>query len=134
MSQYAPSHRARVSEEVVMGWLGYALLRALAATAILAKVGVRGVASNVAVLLRTGVVLILVAGLVYARGEATTIRSVKGTARVAVILSGIATGKSWLAYFKALQLAPASYVAPVDKLSLPITVILATVLLGESLT
>lgn len=134
MSQYARSHRARVSEEVVMGWLGYALLRALAATAILAKVGVRGVASNVAVLLRTGVVLILVAGLVYARGEATTIRSVKGTARVAVILSGIATGKSWLAYFKALQLAPASYVAPVDKLSLPITVILATVLLGESLT
>lgn len=71
MSQYARSHRARVSEEVVMGWLGYALLRALAAaaTAILAKVSVRGVASNVAVLLRTGVVLILVAGLVYARGE-----------------------------------------------------------------
>lgn len=119
-----------------MNWAAYALLGALAAalTAILAKVGVASVPSNLAVLVRTIVVLVMVLGLVAVRGDMAGLKDIKRTAWVALLLSGFATGVSWLAYFKALQLAPASRVAPLDKVSLPITVILAALLLGEQLT
>jgi transporter family protein len=80
------------------------------------------------------VVLIFAAGLVVARGEHSGLREIRGSVLLSLVLSGIATGVSWLAYFKALQLAPASWVAPIDKLSLPITVILAAILLGETMT
>lgn len=119
-----------------MNWLSYAVIGAAAAgaTAILAKVGVAGIPSNLAVAVRTVVVLLFAAGIVMVRGDYTALRDVRGTVLLSLILSGIATGISWLAYFKALQLAPASWVAPVDKLSLPITVVLAALLLGEAVT
>lgn len=117
-----------------MGWVFYALLGAVAAgvTAILAKVGVAGIPSNLAVAIRTAVVLVLAAALVTVRGEHVALKDVRGGTLAALILSGVATGISWLAYFKALQLAPASWVAPLDKLSLPITIILAVLVLGEA--
>jgi transporter family protein len=119
-----------------MTWIAYALLGALAAgaTAILAKLGVSSIPSNLAVLVRTVVVLLITTAIVVARGEHTAIKDLKGTTWAALVLSGIATGISWLAYFKALQLAPASSVAPLDKLSLPITIALAALFLGEALT
>jgi transporter family protein len=117
-------------------WFVYALLSALAAgaTAILAKVGVQGVPSNLATAVRTAVVLVFAWGIVLARGEATGLRELKGRTLAFLLLSGVATGLSWLAYFKALQLAPASRVAPIDKLSLPITVTLAWLALGEPIS
>ena len=119
-----------------MTWIAYALLGALAAgvTAILAKLGVSSIPSNLAVLVRTVVVLLITTAIVVARGEHAAIKDLKGTTWAALVLSGIATGISWLAYFKALQLAPASSVAPLDKLSLPITIALAALFLGEALT
>ena len=116
-----------------MGWMFYAVVGAFAAgaTAILAKVGVAGIPSNLAVAIRTAVVLMFAAGLVAIRGEQSGLRDIRGAALISLVLSGIATGISWLAYFKALQLAPASWVAPIDKLSLPITLVLAFVVLGE---
>jgi len=119
-----------------MRWLGYALLSALAAgaTAILAKVGIRGVPSNLATAIRTAVILAFAWGLVLARGETQALRTLSMRTWLFLALSGIATGLSWLAYFKALQMAPASRVAPIDKLSLPITMLLAWLLLGESLS
>jgi transporter family protein len=117
-------------------WIFYALLSALAAgaTAILAKIGVQGVPSNLATAVRTIVVLVFAWGIVIARGEAAGLRDLKGRTLAFLVLSGVATGLSWLAYFKALQLAPASRVAPIDKLSLPITVVLAWVTLGEPIS
>ena len=117
-------------------WIHYALLSAAAAgaTAILAKVGVQGVPPNLATAVRTLVVLVFAWGIVFARGEAVGLRDLKGRALAFLLLSGVATGLSWLAYFKALQLAPASRVAPIDKLSLPITVVLAWLTLGEPIS
>ena len=117
-------------------WIYYALLSAAAAgaTAILAKVGVQGVPSNLATAVRTVVVLVFAWGIVLARGEAIGLRDLKGRTLAFLVLSGVATGLSWLAYFKALQLAPASRVAPIDKLSLPITVVLAWLTLGEPIS
>lgn len=121
---------------MALNWVFYAVLGAIAAgiTAILAKVGVVGIPSNLAVAIRTAVALVFAVALVALRGEQLALREVSGRVLLSLILSGIATGISWLAYFKALQLAPASWVAPVDKLSLPITIVLAAVLLGEALT
>jgi transporter family protein len=117
-------------------WIYYALLSAAAAgaTAILAKVGVQGVPSNLATAVRTVVVLVFAWGIVLARGEAIGLRDLKGRTLAFLVLSGVATGLSWLAYFKALQLAPASRVAPIDKLSLPMTVVLAWLTLGEPIS
>ena len=117
-------------------WIYYALLSAAAAgaTAILAKLGVQGVPSTLATAVRTLVVLVFAWGIVFARGEAVGLRDLKGRALAFLLLSGVATGLSWLAYFKALQLAPASRVAPIDKLSLPMTVALAWLTLGEPIS
>ena len=119
-----------------MSWLVYALLAAAAAaaTAILAKIGVDGVPSNLATALRTSFILPLVWSLVIARGETHALKTATTQTFIFLGLSAIATGVSWLAYFKALQLAPASHVAPVDKLSLPLTITLAAVVLGELLS
>lgn len=119
-----------------MSWVGYALLSAVfaAATAILAKVGVQGIPSNLATALRTGVVLVFAWALVFARGEHRALASVERRTLVFLALSGLATGASWLAYFRALQLGPASRVAPIDKASLALTIVLAWLLLGEPLT
>jgi transporter family protein len=119
-----------------MSWLAYALLAAAAAaaTAILAKVGVGDVPSNLATALRTSFILPLVWALVVARGETHALRSASAHTYLFLALSAVATGVSWLAYFKALQLAPASHVAPIDKLSLPLTIALAVGVLGEPLS
>ncbi|MFO1207334.1 MAG: EamA family transporter [Burkholderiales bacterium] len=114
-------------------WIFYALLSAIAAgaTAILAKLGVQGVPSDLATAVRTAVILLFAWSVVLARGGAVGLRDISGRTLVFLLLSGVTTGLSWLAYFKALQLAPASRVAPIDKLSLPITVVLAWLTLGE---
>jgi transporter family protein len=114
-------------------WLPWALLSAVAAalTAILAKIGVAGVPSTTATAIRTAVVLVLAWGLVFAAGEHRSLRNLPPRSITFLIWSGLATGVSWLAYFRALQAAPASWVAPVDKLSLPLTIVLAAVWLGE---
>jgi bacterial/archaeal transporter family protein len=117
-------------------WWVYALLSAVfaAATAILAKLGVKDVNSNLATAIRTTVVLILSWGIVGAQGNLSQTFSLSRSTVLFLIASGIATGLSWLAYFKALQLAEVSHVAPIDKSSLALTVLLAAVVLGEILT
>jgi transporter family protein len=119
-----------------MTWLLYALVSAVAAaaTAILAKIGVGSVPSNLATAIRTSFILPLVWGLVAARGEFGALKTASTQTLVFLALSAVATGISWLAYFKALQMAPASHVAPIDKLSLPLTITLAAVVLGEPLS
>jgi len=117
-----------------MTWWMYALLSALAAsaTAILAKIGIEGVPSNVATAVRTAVVLVFACAIVLATREQRFLFNIKARSLLFLILSGVGTGVSWLAYFKALQMAPASRVAPIDKLSLALTITLAALVLGES--
>lgn len=119
-----------------MPWYLYALLSALAAaaTAILAKLGVEGVPSTLATAIRTVVVLVLAWAVVLAAGHQRALPNVSGRTLAFLTLSGVATAVSWLAYFRALQAAPASLVAPIDKLSLPFTILLATLVLRESVT
>jgi transporter family protein len=124
-----------------MSWIGWALLSAAfaAATALLAKVGVAHVDSNLATALRTSVVVVFAWGIVLALGKpganiSGQIRSLDLRTCMFLALSGLATGLSWLCYFRALQLGPASRVAPVDKLSVPLVMIFAWLLLGERLT
>jgi len=114
-------------------WLWYALLSAAAAgaTAILAKLGVEGVPSNLATAVRTAVVLVFAWGIAFGTGETRALSGLSGRTLAFLTASGVATGVSWLAYFRALQLGLASRVAPIDKLSLPIAVALAAVLLHE---
>jgi transporter family protein len=117
-----------------MLWLVFALISAASAalTAILAKVGVEGVPSTLATAFRTVVVAIIAWVLVIVLGEHRALAAVSRRSYLFLALSGVGTGISWLAYFRALQLAPASRVAPIDKLSLPLTIILAAVFLGEA--
>jgi len=117
-------------------WIGWALLAAVfaAATALLAKVGVAHVDSNLATALRTSVVVIFTWAIALALGKHDEIRNLDRRTIFYLTLSGIATGLSWLCYFRALQLGPASRVAPLDKLSVPLVMILAWLLLGEKLT
>lgn len=116
-----------------MSWLVFALISAAAAaaTAVLAKVGVEGVPSSLATAVRTLVVVVFAWAIVVARGEHHAVAPLSARSLTFLALSGIATGVSWLAYFRALQLAPASLVAPIDKLSLPLTILLAFALLRE---
>ncbi len=117
-------------------WWIYALLSALfaALTAILAKIGIKGVDSNLATAIRTVVILVLAWGIVYFRGGLDQIGLLTRTNLVFLGLSGVATGLSWIFYFRALQLGKVSQVAPVDKLSVALAIILSVVFLGEKLT
>ena len=124
-----------------MNWIAWALLSAAfaAATALLAKVGVAHVDSNLAMALRTSVVVVFAWGIVFAfarhgTGGLAEIRSLDRRTILFLVLSGLATGLSWLCYFRALQLGPASRVAPLDKLSVPLVIVFAWLLLGEKLT
>ena len=119
-----------------MSWVGYALVSAAAAalTAILAKLGVEGVPSTLATAIRTVVVTAFAWAMVFGLTQQHAVSSLSRRSLVFLVLSGLATGVSWLAYFRALQMAPASLVAPIDKLSLPLTIILATLWLGESMS
>jgi bacterial/archaeal transporter family protein len=127
---------ARPTEgEHSMIWLLYAFVSAgaAAATAILAKVGIEGVPSNLATAVRAVVITAFAWSVAIATGEHHAIATTSRRSLVFLLLSGVAAGVSWIAYFRALQLAPASRVAPIDKLSLPLTVLLAGVILGESI-
>ena len=117
-------------------WWIYAILSALFAslTAIFAKVGVANINSNLATGIRTVVVLIMLWCIILARGEAKGISLLSKQNIIFLIISGIATGLSWLFYFKALQLGNVSQVATIDKLSVALTIILAITFLGETLT
>ena len=117
-------------------WQTYALLSALfaALTAIFAKIGVRDIDSNLATAIRTLVILFITWGIVFATAGVRQIREISSHTLLFLVLSGLATGASWLFYFKALQLGEASKVAPVDKLSVVLTMILSFVILGEPLT
>ena len=118
-----------------MWWL-YALLSALFAslTAIFAKIGIAGVNSNLATAIRTIVILIIAWAIVFARDEAKGLATLSRQNLIFLIISGIATGLSWIFYFKALQMGKVSQVAPVDKLSVALTIVLAVIFLGEALT
>ncbi len=117
-------------------WWVYALLSALFAslTAIFAKIGVTNVSSNLATAIRTIIILLVAWAIVLFRGEYKTIPGLSKHNLFFLIISGLATGLSWLFYFKALQLGKVSQVAPVDKLSVALTIILSVVFLGEMLT
>jgi Predicted membrane protein len=116
-----------------MSWIGWALLSAAfaAATALLAKVGVEHVDSNLATAMRTTVVVIFAWGIALALGKHSEIRSIDRRTLLFLTLSGLATGLSWLCYFRALQLGPASRVAPLDKLSVPLVMLFAWLMMGE---
>jgi bacterial/archaeal transporter family protein len=119
-----------------MTWWMYALLSAVfaALTAVLAKVGVEGVPSTLATALRTVVVLVFAWTIALARGEQQALPSLSRRTLLFLALSGVATGLSWLAYFRALQLGPASRVAPIDKLSVALTVAFAVLILKEPMS
>jgi transporter family protein len=117
-------------------WWIYALLSAFfaALTAIFAKIGIKGVDTDLATAIRTVVILILAWGIAFLRGGTATINTLTKQNIIFLCLSGIATGLSWIFYFKALQLGEVSLVAPVDKMSVVFAIILAVVFLGEPLT
>ena len=117
-------------------WILYAILAALIAslTSILAKLGIKDVNSNLATAIRTIVVLIMAWGIVFITGAYKGVSSISSKSLKFIILSGLATGASWLFYYKALQLGEAIKVVPIDKLSVVITMILAFFILGEAFT
>jgi len=119
-----------------MSWIVFAILSAVFAafTSILAKIGIEGVNSNLATALRTVVVLAMAWGMVFITGAQNGISEISKKSWIFLILSGLATGASWLCYYKALQSGEASKVAPIDKMSLVITLILAFVFLHEKFT
>ena len=116
-----------------MQWALYAFLSAFFAgvVAILAKIGVKDINSNLATAIRVVVIFLFAWGIVFYQGAQKEIFSISKTTLVFLILSGIATGVSWLFYFRALQLGPASKVAPIDRLSLVFTILMAAAILKE---
>lgn len=121
---------------MLIPWWGYALLSAFfaALTAIFAKIGVQNVSSNLATAVRTVVILLITWGIVAAQGELGAVRDLGRRTLLFLVLSGLATGASWLCYFRALQIGRASLVAPVDKTSVVMVLVLSVVVLGEPFT
>jgi transporter family protein len=117
-------------------WLLFAILSSVfaALTSILAKVGIEGVNSNLATAIRTAVVLVMAWGMVFLTNAQKSIGQISQRSWIFLILSGLATGASWLCYYKALQMGQVSKVAPIDKLSVVITLILAFIFLHEQFT
>ena len=117
-------------------WMIFAVLSAVfaALTSILAKIGIEGVNSNLATAIRTIVVVIMAWGLVFLTHAPNGLAEISKKSWIFLILSGLATGASWLCYYKALQMGDASKVVPIDKLSVVITLILAFVFLHEQFT
>ena len=117
-------------------WTIFAILSAIfaALTSILAKIGIEGVNSNLATAVRTIVVVLMAWFMVFITGNQNGIVDISKKSWIFLILSGLATGASWLCYYKALQLGEASKVVPIDKLSIAITIILAFIFLGEQIT
>lgn len=119
-----------------MNWFIYSLMSAVfaAATSILAKIGIEGVNSNLATAIRTAVVLVMAWAMVFLTNTQSGISEIGKKSWIFLILSGLATGASWLCYYKALQIGDASKVVPIDKLSVVITLVLAFVFLHEEFT
>jgi len=117
-------------------WLLFALGSAFfaALTALFGKLGVAGINSNLATFIRTIVILLVTAGILSLRNEWVKPTGLPTSSWVFLVLSGIATGLSWLCYYRALQLGPVSKVAPIDKLSVAIAIVFGVLLLGESLS
>ncbi len=117
-------------------WFLFAVLSALfaALTAILAKIGIEGVNSNLATAIRTVVVVIMSWGMVFLTNTQSGITSINKKSWIFLILSGLATGASWLCYYRALQIGEASKVVPIDKMSVVITLLLAFIFLHEEFT
>lgn len=117
-------------------WTIFAILSAIfaALTSILAKIGIEGVNSNLATAVRTVIVVLMAWFMVFITGNQNGIVDISKKSWIFLILSGLATGASWLCYYKALQLGEASKVVPIDKLSIVITIILAFIFLGEQIT
>lgn len=117
-------------------WFIFALLSAVfaALTSILAKVGIDGVNSNLATAIRTVVVIVMAWGMVFLTSAQTGLSQISRKSWIFLILSGLATGASWLCYYKALQIGDASKVVPIDKLSVVITLVLAFLFLHEDFT
>jgi transporter family protein len=119
-----------------MTWIFWALLSALfaAATALLAKVGVSGIDSNLATAIRTTVVFVFAWAVAIGLGQHNAIAQISRRSWMFLVLSGLCTGLSWLCYFRALQMGPASSVAPIDKLSVVLVILFAWLFLGEPLS
>ena len=117
-------------------WVIFAILSSIfaALTSILAKIGIEGVNSNLATAVRTIVVVLMAWFMVFITGNQNGIVDINKKSWIFLILSGLATGASWLCYYKALQLGEASKVVPIDKLSIVITIVLAFIFLGEQIT
>jgi len=117
-------------------WLFFALGSAFfaALTAIFGKLGVTGINSNLATFIRVIIILFMTAAIITFKNEWQPINKISGLSLGMLILSAIATGLSWLCYYRALQLAPASRVAPIDKLSVALVILFAVIFLGEKLT
>ena len=117
-------------------WFIFAILSAIfaALTSILAKIGIEGVNSNLATAVRTIVVVLMAWLMVFITGSKNGLMDISKKSWIFLILSGLATGASWLCYYKALQIGEASKVVPIDKLSIVITVALAFLFLGEQIT
>jgi bacterial/archaeal transporter family protein len=118
------------------GWQAWALLSAMfaALTAIFAKVGVENVNSDFATFIRTVVILVVLAAILVSVGGFQSLGSISGRTYLFLVLSGLATGASWVCYFRALKLGNASQVAPIDKLSVVLVAVFGVVFLGEKLT
>jgi len=119
-----------------MNWIYWSLLSALfaGATAVLAKVGVAGVDSNLATAIRTAVILVFTWIVAAVTATPSALRGLPSRTWIFLVLSGLGTGLSWLCYFRALQLGEASRVAPVDKLSVAFVILFAALFLGERIT
>ncbi len=119
-----------------MTWVIYAILSAFFASlvAIFGKIGIKGVDSNLAVAIRTVIIVFFAWGIVLIQGTANQLLKISKHSYIFIVLSAIATGLSWLFYYKALQMGEASRVAPIDKLSLALTIFLAFIFLGETPT
>ncbi len=119
-----------------MGWAAYALLSAFFASlvAIFGKIGVQNVDSNLAVAIRTVIIVVFAWGVVLVQGNFKEMFEISRYSMTFIVLSALATGVSWMFYYKALQLGEVARVAPIDKLSIALTIVLAFVLLGEKPT
>jgi transporter family protein len=117
-----------------MNWAIYAILSAFFASlvAIFGKIGIQGVNSNLAVAIRTVIIVFFAWGIVLAQGTVGQLTKISKHSYLFILLSAIATGLSWLFYYKALQMGQASRVAPIDKLSVALTILLAFIFLGEA--
>jgi len=130
------SESIRMKSDLLSSWQLWALLSAVfaALTAIFAKIGIEAISSDLATFIRTVVILLAIGGIVAATGQFQPASSISARTWIFLVLSGLATGASWLCYFRALKLGQAGQVAPIDKLSVVLVAVFGAIVLGESLS